>query len=271
MKLHAGFEHQKKAMITGHIIAVLLPMAARSMRRWLFHLGGIGLIPLGLLDNSLIPLPGILDAAAIVLSSRQEQLWLYYGLMAAAGSVAGGFVTYRLARKGGKEALDRRFSRRKVNRVCEIFGRWGFAAIAIPALLPPPVPMIPFLLAAGAMQYPPRRFLAALTLGRISRYLILAYFAARYGRQIIALIAKHGHPVVVTILLIVIATASVVFYFWRGSKNKDRYGRLAIVSAGKSNPLVVQDNAQQGIVYVEPAIVIDESQLLEFVHEKIDA
>jgi len=75
-------------MITGHIIAALLPMAARSMRRWLFHLGGLGLIPLGLLDNSLIPLPGILDVAAIVMSSRQEQFWLYYGLMAAAGSVA---------------------------------------------------------------------------------------------------------------------------------------------------------------------------------------
>ncbi len=122
-------------------------------------------------------------------------MWLYYGLMAAAGSLAGGFLTYRLARKGGKEALDRRFSPRKVDKVCEIFGRWGFAAIAIPALLPPPVPMVPFLLAAGAMQYPPRKFLAALTLGRISRYMILAYLAARYGRQIIAFIAEHGHPV----------------------------------------------------------------------------
>jgi hypothetical protein len=41
------------------------------MRRWLFQLGGIGLIPLGLLDNSPIPLPGILDVATIVLSARQ--------------------------------------------------------------------------------------------------------------------------------------------------------------------------------------------------------
>ena len=74
-------------MITGHIIAALLPAASRSMRRWLLHFGGIGLIPLGLLDSSFIPLPGILDVAAIVLTSRQEELWLYYGLMAAAGSV----------------------------------------------------------------------------------------------------------------------------------------------------------------------------------------
>jgi membrane protein YqaA with SNARE-associated domain len=258
-------------MITGHIIAALLPTAARSMRRWLFHLGGIGLIPLGLLDSSLIPVPGILDVAAIVLSARQEQLWLYYGLMATAGSVAGGFLTYRLARKGGKEALNRKFSRRKVSKVCEIFGRWGFAAIAIPALLPPPVPMVPFLLAAGAMQYPARKFLAALTLGRISRYLILAYLAARYGRQIIVFLAEHGHPVVVGIILVLIATAVAVFYFLQGRKNKKKSARSASVSSKGSNPLVVQDNAQQGVVYVEPTIVIDESQLLKFVHEKIDA
>ena len=207
-------------MITSHLLAASLPTALRSMRHWLFHLGGLGLIPLGLLDNSPIPLPGIMDVATIVLSARQQQLWLYYALMATAGSVIGGFVSYRLARKGGKEALERRFSPRKVDKVCKIFERWGFGAIGIPAVLPPPVPMVPFLFAAGAMQYPVRKFLVALTLGRISRYMILAYLAARYGRQIIAFIASHGHPVVVTIIVVLIATAAVVFYFRGGRKAK---------------------------------------------------
>jgi membrane protein YqaA with SNARE-associated domain len=200
-------------MITGHVLAALLPTVARSMRRWIFHLGGLGLIPLGLLDNSPIPLPGAMDVATILLSARQEQLWLYYALMATAGSGIGGFVTYRLARKGGKEALNRRFSRRQVAKVCEIFGRWGFGAIAIAVLLPPPAPMVPFLFAAGAMQYPVRKFLAALMLGRIPRYMLLAYVAKRYGRQIIAFIRVHGHPRVLAIILVVIATAAVVFYF----------------------------------------------------------
>ena len=34
--------------------------------------------------------------------------------------------------------------------------------------------------------------------------------------------------------------------------------------------LVVEDNTQERIVDVKPAIVPDETQLLEFVHEKID-
>ena len=209
-------------MIITHVIAAAAPTAMRTMRHWVFQLGGIGLIPLGLLDNSPIPLPGIMDVAMILLAGRQQKLWLYYAVMATVGSVIGGFATYRLARKGGKEALERRFTRRKVDKVCEIFERWGFGAIAIPAFLPPPMPMVPFLLAAGAMQYPARKFLVALTLGRISRYMVLGYLAARYGRQIIAFIAKHGHPVVVGILLLLIAVAALGYYFWSGGKRKKR-------------------------------------------------
>jgi len=212
-------------LTSGDLIVAVLPTALRSARRWLFHLGGLGLIPLGLLDNSPIPLPGIMDVATIVFSARHEELWLYYALMATVGSVIGGFVSYRLARKGGKEALEHRFSRRKIDKVCKIFERWGFGAIAIPALLPPPVPMVPFLFAAGAMQYPVRKFLLALALGRIFRYMILAYLAARYGRQIIAFAAAHGHPVIVAIVLLLIATAAVVYYFWGGSKRRQRVSR----------------------------------------------
>jgi membrane protein YqaA with SNARE-associated domain len=214
--------HRFLPLISDDLIAASLPVALRSLRHWLFHLGGLGLIPLGLLDNSPIPLPGIMDVATILFSARHQQLWLYYALMATVGSVLGGFVSYRLARKGGKAALERRFSPRKVDKVCKIFERWGFAAIAIPALLPPPMPMVPFLLAAGAMQYPVKKFLLALTLGRISRYLILAYLAARYGRQIIAFIAGHSHPVVVAILLLLVATAAALYYFWGGSKRRKR-------------------------------------------------
>ncbi|MGB8496320.1 MAG: VTT domain-containing protein [Candidatus Acidiferrum sp.] len=212
-------------MIIGHLIAASLPTVERSLRRWMFHLGGLGLIPLGLLDSSPLPMPGAMDVATIVLSARQQQLWLYYAVMATAGSVIGGFVTYRLVRKGGKAALERRFSRRKVDKVCQIFARWGFGAIVIPAFLPPPIPMVPFLLAAGAMQYPVRKFLAALALGRISRYMILAYLAARYGRRIIAFIRVHGHPVVLAIIVALLATAAVIFYFWGGAKAKRRRGK----------------------------------------------
>lgn len=54
--------------------------------------------------------------------------------------------------------LECRFPRKKREKAYNIFERWGFSAVAIPALLPPPVPLVPFLFAAGAMQYPIRNF-----------------------------------------------------------------------------------------------------------------
>ncbi len=217
-------------MMIAQVIAALKPTATRSVRRWLFHLGGVGLIPLGLLDSSLIPIPGSMDVATILLSSRQGDWWPYYALMATAGSVLGGFVTYRLARKGGKETLERRFSRDQVDKIYKIFGRWGFGAIAIAALLPPPAPIVPFLLAAGVMQYPVRKFLAALALGRAVRYSILAYLAARYGRDVIAFVAEHERPVAWAVAGLLIATAALVFLFiylrkTKGKKTRKRSAR----------------------------------------------
>jgi membrane protein DedA with SNARE-associated domain len=87
-----------------------------------------------------------------------------------------------VAQKGGKETLVRRFPPHKLVKAYEIFSRWGFGAIALPALLPPPLPMVPFLLAASTMQYPLRKFLLALTLGfSLCRCEILIWIHAEKG------------------------------------------------------------------------------------------
>jgi membrane protein YqaA with SNARE-associated domain len=151
------------------------------------------LIPLGVLDSSLVPVPGSMDVATILLSARERHLWFYYAIMATAGSVLGAFITYRLARKGGQEALTKRFPKRKVDKVLKTFERWGFAAIAVPAMLPPPFPLVPFVIAAGAMQYSLGKFLAAMTVGRFVRYSILAYLGATYGRHILSLFSRHAY------------------------------------------------------------------------------
>jgi membrane protein YqaA with SNARE-associated domain len=207
-------------MLTRQILAFAAPTVARSVRRWIFHLGGLGFIPLGLLDSSIIPLPGSMDVLTIVLSARHGELWTYYALMATVGSVIGGYVTYRLARKGGKETLARKFPPRKLEKIYKIFNRWGFGAIAIPALLPPPAPMVPFLLAAGAMQYSVNKFLVA-TLGRIVRYSILAYLAARYGRYMLTFISQFRHPILI-VAIALIATAMAALIFILVSKRKEQ-------------------------------------------------
>ena len=204
------------------IAAGFLQTTSRGLRRWIFHLGGVGLIPLALLDNSPIPLPGAMDIATIILSARQPTLCLYYAAMAIVGSVIGGFLTYRLARKGGKSALEHKFPPKKVDKFCAVFHRFGFASIAVPAMIPPPFPFVPFLLAAGAMQYPAKKFVAALALGRAARYAILAYLGERYGRKIIPLFRDIGkHPVLLVLIFAALAAAAAaIFYFTQIRKSK---------------------------------------------------
>ena len=187
-------------------LATALAAAPRNLTRWLFHLGGIGLIPLGVLDSSVIPLPGSMDFAVVLLSARDKHLWLYYAAMATAGSVLGAFFTYRLARKGGKEALAKKLSKRRADRVLKTFERWGFAAIAIPALLPPPFPLVPFVIASGALQYSLAKFLTALTLGRAVRYSILGWLGITYGRHILSVFSRHAYAALAVGIGVVVAT-----------------------------------------------------------------
>jgi membrane protein YqaA with SNARE-associated domain len=182
------------------LLAILLLASKKSTVRWLIHLGGPSLILMGLVDNSVIPLPGGTDIVTILLAAHHPNLWVYYAIMATAGALVGGYLTYRMARKGGKETLEKRFSKKKVNKIYSIFERWGFASVAISALLPPPFPIVPMLLAAGAMQYPTRKFLTALAVGRGIRFTILAYLGVRYGRHIVKFFAQYYWPVLIVLL-----------------------------------------------------------------------
>lgn len=157
----------------------------------MFRLGGLGLIPLGIVDNSVIPIAGSMDVVTVLLCAQSKQWWPYYTLMATIGSLIGGFITYRLTRTESKSHLAKLFSRPKAKGFKNLFGKWGFSAIVFPAILPPPFPIVPFLIAAGATQYPRGKFLGALAIGRAIRYTILGILGFLYGKWILEVMRAH--------------------------------------------------------------------------------
>jgi membrane protein YqaA with SNARE-associated domain len=189
---------------------ILFVSAWQHLQRW----GGPGLIALGLLDNSLVPLPGSMDALTVVLATSRKSWWPYYALMATAGSLLGGYVTYRVGRKGGEQALEKRVSKDRLQKVHRAIEKGGFGAVFVPALLPPPVPMVPFLLAAGALNYPTRNFMAALAAGRAVRYFLLAFLASLYGRAILGFFAKYHGPVLWSLVALAIVGAVAGLGYW---------------------------------------------------------
>ncbi|HJT69220.1 MAG TPA: VTT domain-containing protein, partial [Terriglobales bacterium] len=172
-------------------LALFLALIALS---WLIRLGGPGLIIIGLADNSVVPLTGSMDVLTIWLAAGHRNIWPYYAVMATIGAVVGGYITYYLGRKGGKEAIERRFKKQRAEKLFKRFDKWGFRTIAITALLPPPFPLVPVLLAAGGLQYSKKKFLGALTLGRSIRYFLVAGIGSLYARPITAFFNRYHKP-----------------------------------------------------------------------------
>jgi membrane protein YqaA with SNARE-associated domain len=198
------------------------PLLAVPIWRQLRHLGGPGLILLGLVDNSVIPVTGSMDVLTIWLAARHREPWPYYALTATLGAVIGGYITYSLARKGGKETMERKLSKKRAAQVTNAFERWGFAAVVIPALIPPPFPFLPFLLAAGAMQYSRKKFLAALVLGRGLRYIIESYLGFHYGRHILRFFSQYYKPALAILIgLAVIGAALTLVEYLRYKKKEN--------------------------------------------------
>jgi membrane protein YqaA with SNARE-associated domain len=187
-----------------------------SMWSWLERLGGIGLVLLGVADNSVVPMPGSMDALTVVLSAHQKDWWPYYAIMATIGGMVGGYMTYELGRKGGKEALEKKLPKRKAEKVYQTFEKYGFWGLFVPALLPPPVPFSPFLIAAGAMKYSRQKFFIAVGTARAIRYSLLAYLGSMYSKQIFGFFHHFYRPIFWTVLVLaILAGAGAGFYAWK--------------------------------------------------------
>src|SRR3979411_725881 len=202
------------------MVLIIPSLAIVSIWRRLRRLGGVGLVLLGVADNSVIPLTGSMDVLTIYLAARHRQTWPYYALMATLGAVIGGYITYALSRKGGKQAMERKLSKRRAAKVYATFERWGFWAVAVPALLPPPLPFVPFLIAAGALQYSREKFLAALALGRFVRYSIVAGLGALYGTHIVRFFSRYYQPALTILIgLAVLGGVLTLIQYFRWKKS----------------------------------------------------
>jgi membrane protein YqaA with SNARE-associated domain len=190
-------------------------LAAISGWTLIQRLGAFGLIPLGIVDASFIPTPGSMDALTIVLAAAHPSWWPFYALMATAGSVIGAWLMFRIGRKGGKEGLEKRFGKRKMQKVYDRVERYGFGMVFTSAILPPPMPTVPFVLAAGALKYSRTKFVAAFTLGRTLRYGLEAYAASIYGKHILGFLTRYEKPLLWIFVSLTIAGALAGVIFWQ--------------------------------------------------------
>jgi membrane protein YqaA with SNARE-associated domain len=168
-----------------------------SLGRWLGTFGGPGLFAVAFLDSSFLSLPEVNDILVVTFVMQHKERLVYYALMSTLGSLAGCFLVYLAGLKGGEAFLQRRFSAGRVKRGMNAFRRYGWLAILVPALLPPPAPFKIFILLAGVTRVRPRTFALAITIGRGLRYSVEGLLAVWYGDMAISL-----HPACRLIVLL---------------------------------------------------------------------
>ena len=158
-------------------------------------LGGPGLFLLSFLDSSFLSFPEVVDVLMVGLVARYPGRMLWYASLPTLGSVAGCYALYVFARRGGEAFVRRRLHERHVDRAFAIFRKYGMLAIAVPSIMPPPVPFKIFVLAAGASGMRRRDFLLAVSLGRGLRFFGEALLAAWYGPVVLTRIESfvQGH------------------------------------------------------------------------------
>jgi membrane protein YqaA with SNARE-associated domain len=164
--------------------------------RWLVSLGGIGLFVVAVVDSSVIPLPlpGSTDLLLLLLTAHRgatvvSVAWLAF--CAFAGSMVGGYLTWGVGHKGGEVALERYVPKGILSRVKGWVEKYGAWTTGIAAILPPPVPLTPFVLAAGALGVKRGRFLIFYGVARAIRYGLLAWLGLTYGRHMVTLWRKE--------------------------------------------------------------------------------
>lgn len=178
----------------------MLPDWLLAIAKWLednvismpLYLAAPAMVIIGALDSSLLSLPEINDYLVVGRCYKYPSAAFYFPLFAAAGSVIGCNILYTIVRRGGQAVLRRRFPLQSIKRVERAYERFGFLAIGIPAILPPPLPFKIFVATAGALEYPRWKFLLTVMIARSFRYYVEGILAVFYGRRVLLFMKDNG-------------------------------------------------------------------------------
>jgi membrane protein YqaA with SNARE-associated domain len=182
-----------------------------------------GVVLLAALDSSMVFfLPFGIDTTVIYMAARNDSLFWLYPLLAAAGSLAGTATTFWVGKKAGEVGLERFVSPDRIKRMQSRVRDSGAVAIALPALMPPPFPLAPFVLTCGALAVEPWRFFTTFAGVRLLRFGAEAALAHIYGRGVLRILQSRPFRMVVIgfVVIAIIGTVASGVALWRSTRRR---------------------------------------------------
>jgi membrane protein DedA with SNARE-associated domain len=158
--------------------------------------------------------PTNVEAAIVILRQHSEIVWLL-PFLATACSVIAASIVFWIGRKIGQNGLQHWISPGVLESVRRDVNHKGADALLLPALLPPPFPLLPFVLACGALSVSATRFFMIFAGLRFVRFSVLTALAWFYGRQIMAMFQTGTFKIVMAVFVVVIVAgiATTIYRF----------------------------------------------------------
>lgn len=200
------------------------PSATLSFVR---HFGGVALVPLAIVDSTIIPTFGSLDLLTAWLAAGNPDLWWYYAVMSTVGSLIGALITYQMGRKLGEAWIEKKIGAARLKKIKSAIEHHGVGSIFVSTIAPPPFPTPWFFLGAGAFSLSAKKFAGSAVTGRLLRYGLLTMVAAHYGRHFLKYLRHPMHYLLISLIV----TASLI--------------AASIMFAGKRKP-ALQPSASAG-------------------------
>lgn len=192
--------------------------AHHGVMHFFAHLGLVGLFLVAIVNSTFVPLPipGIADILVIIYAAAHTNPILLVAI-ATLGSAIGGYLSHAAGQAGGMAFLQKHISQRTLGRITSWMERHPIIAVALPAILPPPMPLWPFILAAGAVHMERKKFMWAFTTSRFLRHIIACWLGIHYGHDVLRMWAHFNDRWANTILIAVwtIILLFLAFAIWK--------------------------------------------------------
>lgn len=193
----------------------------------LFSLGLTGMFLVAIVDSSFVPLPipGMTDIMLVIYAAQHTNPWLLIAV-ATVGSALGGLFSHKVGQSGGMAFIEKRMPPGIFKRVTRWMESHAILAVALPAILPPPMPLSAFVLAAGALKMSRKTFMITFTSSRLLRHAFAVWLGVVYGKHVLVLWQKFAATWRVPVLILVwtTITISVAYALWQLWKTNHSVG-----------------------------------------------
>jgi membrane protein YqaA with SNARE-associated domain len=190
-----------------------------------FFLTWWGAILMAALDTSLLFfVPAANDTLVIYLTARRRDLFWLYPLLTTVGSAIGAASTFWIGAKVGEVGLERFVPQRRLERLRTRVREKGAVALALPAVLPPPFPLTPYVLTCGALQVDAVTFFITFSAARVVRFGAEAVLARKYGRGVLRILesSTFEHIVIAFVVVAIVGTIVSGVALWRKTREHPR-------------------------------------------------